>query len=96
MTKHSEQELDRAAERFEQWADEVDPDTLEAEAQVEHTEDMHDLAEAVDTAAAAQARVTELVAVARAHGRSWSEIGIALGVSRQAARQRFAERVSSR
>jgi hypothetical protein len=34
-----------------------------------------------------------LVARARANGRSWGEIGIALGVSRQAARERFAEKI---
>jgi hypothetical protein len=51
------------------------------------------LAEAVDAVASGEARVRELVAAARASGRSWGEIGIALGVSRQAARQRFAEKV---
>lgn len=85
--KHSApQKLDEIAERFERWADEVDPETLDAEGRVEHTEDLRDLAEAVDAASVAQARIAELVAVSRARGRSWGEIGIALGVSRQAAR----------
>lgn len=35
------------------------------------------------------------VAVARASGRSWTEIGDALGVSRQAARERFREVVDA-
>jgi hypothetical protein len=38
----------------------------------------------------------EAVEVARAHGRSWNQIAVALGVSRQAARQRFADKVRSR
>jgi DNA-binding Lrp family transcriptional regulator len=35
----------------------------------------------------------ELVALARANGRSWGEIGISLGVSRQAVRERFSEKL---
>jgi hypothetical protein len=96
MTKHSEQELDQAAVRFEQWADEVDPAALDADGQVDRGDDLRQLAEAVDAAVTAQARIAELVAVSRAQGRSWGEIGIALGVSRQAARQRYAEPVPSR
>ena len=42
---------------------------------------------------AGEARVREPVALARANGRSWGEIGIALGVSRQAARERFSEKL---
>lgn len=42
---------------------------------------------------AGEARVRELVARARANNRSWGEIGIALGVSRQAARERFTEKI---
>jgi hypothetical protein len=34
--------------------------------------------------------MVERVAIARAHGRSWNQIAVALGVTRQAARQRFA------
>jgi hypothetical protein len=37
----------------------------------------------------------EAVEVARAHGRSWNQIAVALGVSRQAARQRFASKVGA-
>jgi hypothetical protein len=36
-----------------------------------------------------EARLTECVALARAHGRSWNRIAAAPGVSRHAARQRF-------
>lgn len=38
---------------------------------------------------------TKAVAMARASGRSWGEIGAALGVSRQAARERFGPVVES-
>ena len=40
-----------------------------------------------------EAKLLEAVTMARAHERSWGRIGIALGVSRQAARQRFADQV---
>jgi transposase len=39
-----------------------------------------------------EARLREAVEVARTHGRSWNQIAIALGVSRQAARQRFGDK----
>lgn len=51
--------------------------------------DLRELAEAVDEVKAGEARVRELVLVARDRGRSWGQIGIALGISRQAARVRF-------
>jgi ATP-dependent Clp protease ATP-binding subunit ClpA len=41
--------------------------------------------------AAAEATVTHFVDLARAEGRSWTEIGQQLGVSKQAARKRFVE-----
>jgi hypothetical protein len=39
--------------------------------------------------------VVERVAIARAHGRSWNQIAVVLGVSRQAARQRFIGKLPS-
>lgn len=60
---------------------------------MDDTADLSTLAEAVDRVRTGEARVRELVARARANGRSWGEIGIALGVSRQAARERFAEKI---
>ena len=82
---HSEEEIQRAAK----FAEEFDP----SEVAVDDTTDLRTLAEAVDGVRAGEARVRELVARARANGRSWGEIGIALGVSRQAARERFAEKI---
>ncbi len=55
--------------------------------------DLRAVAEAVDRVRVGEARVRELVALARANGRSWGEIGIALGVSRQAAREQFSEKL---
>ncbi len=84
---HTEEEIQRAATL----AEEFDPSRV----QMDDTTDLRTLAEAVDGVHAGEARVRELVARARANGRSWGEIGIALGVSRQAARERFAEKVQT-
>lgn len=84
--KHTDEEIEAASRRFEEWADSLDPDTAE----VEDISDLRAIAEAADTARRGEAQVVEQVAIARGHGRSWNQIAVALGVSRQAARQRFA------
>lgn len=61
----------------------------------DNTEDLRAVAVAADDVAAAEVKLRESVAIARAHGRSWNRIAIALGVSRQAARQRFASLVDA-
>lgn len=77
-------------ERAEQLLDVLDPAT----AAVENTEDLRAVAVAADTLATDEARLTEAVEIARARGRSWTRIGLALGLSRQAARQRFADKTA--
>jgi DNA repair exonuclease SbcCD ATPase subunit len=89
--RHTDEEIERAAQRFDQLTERLDPET----AQVERTGDLREVADAVEAARADEARVTEAVQIARAHGRSWNEIAVALGVSRQAARQRFAAKLSA-
>jgi hypothetical protein len=81
---HTEEELQRAAKL----AKEFDPSSVP----MDDTTDLRMLPEAVDSVRAGEARVREMVARAWANDRSWGEIGIALGVSRQAARERFAEK----
>ncbi len=83
--RHTEDEINRAARRFEQLADELDPATAE----VHHTEDLRQIAAVSEAVRADETRLREAVEVARSHGRSWNQIAVALGVSRQAARQRF-------
>lgn len=87
--RHSDAEIERAAQRFERLADELDPDT----ADVEHIDDLREIAAASEAVRADEARLREAVEVARGHGRSWNHIALALGVSRQAARQRFSGKV---
>lgn len=82
---------DKALTDFEQYADSFDADP----ADVDHTPDLRAVAEAADAVNASQARLTEAVAIARAQGRSWTRIALALGVSRQAARQKYAQLVDA-
>ncbi|MGM0618265.1 MAG: sigma-70 family RNA polymerase sigma factor [Actinomycetota bacterium] len=89
--RHTDEEIERAAARFEQLAEELDP----ASAQVVTTDDLRDVAEAAKAVRDDEAKLREAVELARAHGRSWNHIAVALGVSRQAARQRFADKVGT-
>ena len=82
---HTDDQIEQAATRFEQLADALDPAT----AQVDHTHDLRYIASVSEAVRADEARLREAIEVARAHGRSWNQIAVALGVSRQAARQRF-------
>jgi len=89
LMRHTDEEIERAAERFEELAEQLDPET----AKVLVTEDLRGIADAAQTVREDEARLREAVEVARAHGRSWNQVAVALGVSRQAARQRFADKV---
>jgi hypothetical protein len=87
MLHATQSQISRAAARAETF----DPPGLP----MDDTTDLRALAEAVDDVRIGEARVRERVALARANGRSWGEIGIALGVSRQAARERFREKIAA-
>ncbi len=91
MPQHSQHEIEEAAARFERWADSVDPATI----QWQDSPDLTAIAQAVETVRADEARLRQAVQTARAAGRSWNRIAIALGVSRQAARQRFSDNASA-
>jgi hypothetical protein len=88
--RHTDDEIERAASRFEQLADELDPATAE----VDHAEDLRAIAAVSEAVRADEARLREAVEVARAHDRSWNH-AVALGVSRQAARQRFTDKTNA-
>ncbi len=83
--RHTENEIEEAASRFEKLTDELDPATVE----VDKLDDLREVAAAAETVHTYEVRLREAVEDARAHGRSWNHIAVALGVSRQAARQRF-------
>jgi hypothetical protein len=89
MTKHTDIEISEAAARFEAWADELDP------AKLDDISDLRRIADAASAVRRAEARLREAVQIARGHGHSWNRIAVALGVSRQAARQRYAEKTTT-
>ena len=90
--KHTDEEIEAAARRFEEWADSLDTDTAE----VEDISDLRAVADAAEAASRLEVQMAERVAIARGRGRSWNQIALALGVSRQAARQRFAASAEGR
>jgi hypothetical protein len=83
--RHSDEEIERAAERYQWLTEKLDPEVVQAE----DLSDLGEVATAAETVREDESHLREAVRVARAHGRSWNHIAIALGVSRQAARQRF-------
>lgn len=77
--------LARAAAETEAWLDALDPDAEDWD----DPADLRAIAEALQRVAEAEAELADAVAAARKRERNWAEIGMALGVTRQAARQRF-------
>jgi len=89
--RHTDDEIEQAARRFDELAADLDPDT----AQSDNTEDLAQVAAASATVRTDEDRLRQAVQAARAKGRSWNQIAVALGVSRQAARQRFTVKSSA-
>jgi hypothetical protein len=87
--RHTDRQIEEAAARFARLADSLDPANVAAD----DLSDLRAVAEAADQVRRDEAVVTERVAAARARGWSWNRIAVALGVSRQAARHRFASKV---
>ena len=88
---HTDEEIDAASRRFEQLVNDFD----HAAAVVDNIDELSQVAAASEAVRAGEAKLRESVEIARAHGRSWNEIAMALGVTRQAARQRFSDRASA-
>jgi DNA-directed RNA polymerase specialized sigma24 family protein len=80
---------DKDIQRLQKLAEDFDPATTPSR----DAGDLRAIAETVDGIHASEAKLRELVELARGRGRSWGEIAIALGVSRQAAHERFADKV---
>lgn len=83
---HDDSEIEKMAERFEELTGGSDPVVTG----FDRLDDLRAIAEAADAVKASQARLREAVQLARARGRSWNRIALPLGVTRQAARSRFA------
>ncbi len=79
------------AKALEEWADRVGT----AELKVVDTEALRTIAELVEQRNEVDGELTEAVRSGRRAKRSWSEIGAMLGVSKQAAQQKYGSRVSA-
>jgi hypothetical protein len=85
--RHTDEQVAEAARRFEELAHKLNPATAE----VLDTDDLREVAAASEAVRTDEERLRDAVHAARAQGRSWNQLAVALGVSRQAARQRFNE-----
>lgn len=84
MPRTAEQ-LAQATRDARDWLDSIDPD----EAELEDSDDLRQITTAMGQVAEAELLLHAAVNIARKNGRSWGRIGMALGVSKQAARMRF-------
>jgi hypothetical protein len=80
-------QLQTASERFSRSTDLPEPD----QGEFERSSDLRAIADAAHAVAMAEDRLREAAETARARGRSWRQIGLVLGISRQAARERFGQ-----
>ena len=71
----------------EEWLDQLDPNDPTVE--VRDGKYLRRITEAMAAVSDADAELRKAVAEARANGESWGLIGMVLGVSKQAAQQRF-------
>lgn len=85
MTERSPEELMALTQSVEAWADAVHPHDLR-EVPIE---DLRAITSLADTIHQAEAALAHAIERARREGRTWSEIGTSLGVSKQAAQQRY-------
>ena len=81
-------QLEQAVADTEAWLDALDPEALTSPDS--DGADLRAIAQALH-AVAADLALADQVATARANGRTWTQIGTVLGVSKQAARERFGE-----
>jgi hypothetical protein len=81
----------KARGSVEDWLDGLDPATTPAS----DAADLRRIGAAQDRAEDAEQELTRAVAAARKQGRSWAAIGMVLGISRQAAQQRFGAKLAT-
>ena len=82
-------QLEQAVADTEAWLDTLDPEALASPDS--DGADLRAIAQALHAVAAVDLALADQVATARANGRTWTQIGTVLGVSKQAARERFGE-----
>ncbi len=79
------------ADALERWAEDVDAgDLVEAD-----TAALRTIAELVEQRNVVDSALLDAIRKAREADRSWSEIGAMLGVSKQAAQRKYADKISA-
>ncbi len=81
----------KRAEALEHWAVDVDTEDL-VEA---NTASLRTIAELVERRDEVDTALLDAIRRARKAQRSWSEIGVMLGVSKQAAQRKYADKISA-
>jgi hypothetical protein len=89
MSRTHEQ-LEQALADTEAWLDNLDPSLVGAPDS--EGQDLIAVGDAMRDVAKSNLALADRVAEARARGRTWTQIAAVLGVSKQAARERFGER----
>ena len=85
------EQLQQALADTEAWLDSLDPTALASPDS--DGRDLYAIGDALRAVAASHLELAERVAEARANGRTWTQIAAVLGVTKQAARERFGESV---
>ncbi len=83
------EQLELAVAETEAWLDTLDPAALASPDS--DGADLRAIGEALLAVATVDLTLAKTVAAAREHGRTWNQIAAVLGVSKQAARERFGE-----
>ena len=83
------EQLQQALADTEAWLESLDPEALASPDS--DGADLRAIGEALRAVAANDLTLADQVAKARANGRTWTQIAAVLGVSKQAARERFGE-----
>lgn len=85
------EQLEKAVSDTEAWLDSLDPAAIASPDG--DGRDLRAVGEAMRAVAASDLELANRVAEARAKGRTWTQIAAVLGVSKQAARERFGESI---
>ena len=83
------EQLKKALSETEAWLDSLDPEAIASPDS--DAADLRAIGDAMLAVAASDVDLAERVAAARSKGRTWTQIATVLGVSKQAARERFGE-----
>lgn len=81
------EQIEEAAAKAEAWLDHLEHDNPDIP--IDNPADLRAIAHALAAVASAENAVTGAVAAARQNGRTWGDIAMVLGVSRQATQKRY-------